>query len=347
MTKLQTLQSMLSRANWAAILLFSALLAQAPHAAWVFLRIAPHDDTAGFSVAIALAILGAVVYAIALEGATAYFVWHYAGRIAVAFAVFSFLHNVAYYMPVEWGVYAWGAWLTVRFILSMLLISASLPIAIAAFSHVQASRANAKPPAIAVQIPVQTQTPELSQPEIVPFAVQTPAQAVAKPDSATRRSAKAAGDCERAGQRFREMGRAKKGGGMMSEWEKSQEARIEGLRAQLAERSREIAELRAAIVRLCGNAKTTLDLNEWLEIYAPEQWFAGYDVAESALMALKDYSESIVYLRAQLAAVPVAQLRRQYSIESMTVHDFGLDAQDVDAWLRSLDGVGGHGNEAP
>ena len=52
-------------------------------------------------------------------------------------------------------------------------------------------------------------------------------------------------------------------------------------------------------------------------------------------------------LRAQLAAVPVAQLRRQYSIESMTVHDFGLDAQDVDAWLRSLDGVGGHGNEAP
>ena len=55
----------------------------------------------------------------------------------------------------------------------------------------------------------------------------------------------------------------------------------------------------------------------------------------------------IAELRAQLAAVPVAQLRRQYSIESMTVHDFGLDAQDVDAWLRSLDGVGGHGNEAP
>jgi DNA repair exonuclease SbcCD ATPase subunit len=75
------------------------------------------------------------------------------------------------------------------------------------------------------------------------------------------------------------------------------------LRAQLAERSREIAELRAAIVRLCGNAKTTLDLNEWLEIYAPEQWFAGYDVAESALMALKDYSESIVYLRAQVATL--------------------------------------------
>ena len=185
MTKLQTLQSMLSRANWAAILLFSALLAQAPHAAWVFLRIAPHDDTAGFSVAIALAILGAIVYAIALEGATAYFVWHNAGRIAVAFAVFSFLHNVAYYMPVEWGVYAWGAWLTVRFILSMLLISASLPIAIASFSHVQANRATANQPAIAVQ----TQTPDPWHVEFAPLAVQTPVQTPAKQDPVTRRSA--------------------------------------------------------------------------------------------------------------------------------------------------------------
>ena len=181
MTKFQ----ILSRANWAAILLFSALLAQAPHAAWVFLRIAPHDDAPGFSVAIALAILGAIVYAIALEGATAYFVWHNAGRIAVAFAVFSFLHNVAYYMPVEWGVNAWGAWLTVRFILSMLLISASLPIAIAAFSHVQASRATAKPPAIAVQ----TQTPDPWHVEIAPLTVQTPVQTPAKQDPATRRSA--------------------------------------------------------------------------------------------------------------------------------------------------------------
>ena len=181
MTKFQ----ILSRANWAAILLFSALLAQAPHAAWVFLRIAPHDDAPGFSVAIALAILGAIVYAIALEGATAYFVWHNAGRIAVAFAVFSFLHNVAYYMPVEWGVNAWGAWLTVRFILSMLLISASLPIAIAAFSHVQASRATAKPPAIAVH----TQTPDPWHVEIAPLAVQTPVQTPAKQDPATRRNA--------------------------------------------------------------------------------------------------------------------------------------------------------------
>ena len=53
---------------------------------------------------------------------------------------------------------------------------------------------------------------------------------------------------------------------------------------------------------------------------------------------LDDERAEIAQLRAQLDAVPIAQLRRQYSIEPMTVHDFGLDAQDVDAWLRSLDG---------
>ena len=53
---------------------------------------------------------------------------------------------------------------------------------------------------------------------------------------------------------------------------------------------------------------------------------------------LDDERAEIAQLRAQLDAVPVAQLRRQYSVEPMTVHDFGLDAQDVDAWLRSLDG---------
>ena len=53
---------------------------------------------------------------------------------------------------------------------------------------------------------------------------------------------------------------------------------------------------------------------------------------------LDDERATVSVLRAQLNAVPIAQLRRQYSIEPMTVHDFGLDAQDVDAWLRSLDG---------
>lgn len=144
---IETLKRWKDSTNWAGVLLFAALLAQAPHAAWVFLRVAPHD--AGWEIAIAL--VGAVVYAIALEGATAYFVWQDARRIAAAFAVFSFLHNVAYYMPELWGFELWGATLTARFILSMLLISASLPIAIAAFSHVQAERRNVQETAKPVQ----------------------------------------------------------------------------------------------------------------------------------------------------------------------------------------------------
>jgi len=117
----------------AAALLFTALLAQAPHAATVFIRIAPTDvhwEVAG------LAILGGVVYAIALESATAYFVWRNKMRWAIAFAAFSIMHNVAYYMPGAWKFDIAGAELTLRYIVSALLISASLPIAIAAFSHV-------------------------------------------------------------------------------------------------------------------------------------------------------------------------------------------------------------------
>lgn len=117
----------------AAALLFTALLAQAPHAATVFIRIAPQDVEWEVWW---LAILGGIVYAIALESATAYFVWRNKMRWAIAFAAFSIMHNVAYYMPGAWTFDAWGAQLSLRYIVSALLISASLPIAIAAFSHV-------------------------------------------------------------------------------------------------------------------------------------------------------------------------------------------------------------------
>ena len=117
----------------AAALLFTALLAQAPHAATVFIRIAPTDV---HWEAWGLAILGGVVYAIALESATAYFVWRNKMRWAIAFAAFSIMHNVAYYMPGAWSFDIAGAELSLRYIVSALLISASLPIAIAAFSHV-------------------------------------------------------------------------------------------------------------------------------------------------------------------------------------------------------------------
>lgn len=117
----------------AAALLFTALLAQAPHAATVFIRIAPQDVQWEVWW---LAILGGVVYAIALESATAYFVWRNKMRWAIAFSAFSIMHNVAYYMPGAWTFDVAGAQLSLRYIVSALLISASLPIAIAAFSHV-------------------------------------------------------------------------------------------------------------------------------------------------------------------------------------------------------------------
>lgn len=130
-----------TRPSWPAVLLFTALLAQAPHAAAVFIRIAPHDA----QWEIVTSFVGAWVYAVALEGATAYFVWRSKMRWAIIFALFSIAHNIAYYMPGAWSVTVYGATLEVRYIFSALLISASLPIAIAAFSHVQASGAPAQP----------------------------------------------------------------------------------------------------------------------------------------------------------------------------------------------------------
>ncbi len=130
MTKLRSI-----RPSWPAILLFTALLAQAPHAAAVFIRIAPHEA----QWEVYTSFVGAWVYAIALEGATAYFVWRNKLSWAIAFAVFSVAHNIAYYMPSAWTVDVWGATLTVSYIFSAILISMSLPIAIAAFSHVQST----------------------------------------------------------------------------------------------------------------------------------------------------------------------------------------------------------------
>lgn len=124
----------LHRPSAPAALLFTALLAQAPHAAAVFARVAPH----GAAWEQWASVVGAIVYAIALESATAYFVWRNQRKWAIAFAVFSIAHNVAYYMPAEWTLVLWNATLQWRNVVGSVLISISLPIAIAAFSHVQA-----------------------------------------------------------------------------------------------------------------------------------------------------------------------------------------------------------------
>jgi len=135
-----------------AALLFMALLAQAPHAAAVFVRVAPH----GAPWEVYVSAVGALVYAVALEGATAFFVWRSRIKWAVAFAVFSVLHNVAYYLPEAWSFDAFGAVLLWRNVIGSVLISVSLPLAIAAFSHVQAQqRATPATPDVAPALPAR------------------------------------------------------------------------------------------------------------------------------------------------------------------------------------------------
>ena len=155
-----------------AVLLFMALLAQAPHAAAVFVRVAPH----GAPWEVYVSAVGALVYAIALEGATAFFVWRSQIRWAIAFAVFSVLHNVAYYLPEAWAFDAFGAALLWRNVLGSVLISVSLPLAIAAFSHVQAQQREKRHTAAEDAPATHSHAPDV--------AVQQPAAAPHAPDVA-------------------------------------------------------------------------------------------------------------------------------------------------------------------
>ena len=154
-----------------AVLLFMALAAQAPHAMAVFVRVAPH--TAPWEVWVS--VFGGLVYAVALEGATAFFVWRSELRWAIAFAVFSVLHNVAYYMPAAWTVDAWGATLLWRDVVGSALISVSLPHAIAAFSHVQARQRKAATPALPVPAPAVAPATPTDAPTQTDDAPQLPA----------------------------------------------------------------------------------------------------------------------------------------------------------------------------
>lgn len=183
------------RIVWAAVLLFAALLAQSPHAGLVFLRNA--DGERGLEYW--LACLGAIVYACALEGATAYFVWQRKTKLAAAFAVFSILHNVAYYLPAAWAFSVWGADLAVRNVMGQVLISLSLPIAIAAFSHTaHAGRSETQNGAAqtgahdagksaGAGVPEQTQTAQDAEPAVDAYTqTQEDAQDAGTQDAAQR-----------------------------------------------------------------------------------------------------------------------------------------------------------------
>lgn len=165
-----------------AILLFLALAAQVPHAMTVFVRVAPH----GAQWEIVLSVIGGAVYAVALEGATAFFVWRSHKKWAAGFAVFSVLHNVAYYMPPEWTIVVYGAMLLWRNILGSVLISVSLPLAIAAFSHVQSQQKQAQEPQPDNAGNDATPAQQLAPPAVAPDpAPATPAPVLRKVDGAT------------------------------------------------------------------------------------------------------------------------------------------------------------------
>lgn len=103
------------------MLLALALVAQAPHAATVFHRLAPPEEAASW-----LAWLHAAAYAIALELATLVFVVRGKQRLAWLFAIVSVAVNIAYY---------WTPDLALADGLRAALVSIALPVAIAFYSH--------------------------------------------------------------------------------------------------------------------------------------------------------------------------------------------------------------------
>jgi hypothetical protein len=103
------------------LVLALALLAQTPHTATVFHRLATGTDGLNW-----LAWLHAVFYAVSLEFATLLFVARGNRRLAWTFAIVSVLANAAYY---------WRDNMTAAYMASAALISLALPACIAFYSH--------------------------------------------------------------------------------------------------------------------------------------------------------------------------------------------------------------------
>jgi hypothetical protein len=103
------------------LVLALALLAQTPHTATVFHRLATGTDGLNW-----LAWLHAVFYAVSLEFATLLFVARGNRRLAWTFAIVSVLANAAYY---------WHDNMTAAYMASAALISLALPACIAFYSH--------------------------------------------------------------------------------------------------------------------------------------------------------------------------------------------------------------------
>ncbi|MCB1972420.1 MAG: helix-turn-helix domain-containing protein [Geminicoccaceae bacterium] len=107
--------------------LLLALCAQIPHAMYVFAH-APHSNAEQYAIAIGEWAL-AFAYAVAVESATFIFVAHNRKRAANGFAVASFAINLCYYAMHGIALFAVDA-------IPHWILSALLPLAIAAYSHV-------------------------------------------------------------------------------------------------------------------------------------------------------------------------------------------------------------------
>lgn len=107
------------------LLLALALLAQTPHTASVFHRLAnPTSDNTFWHLGAGW--MHAAFYAVALEFATLLFVVRGNTRLSWTFAAVSVLANAAYY---------WRDSMTISYMASALLISLALPACIAFYSH--------------------------------------------------------------------------------------------------------------------------------------------------------------------------------------------------------------------
>lgn len=115
------------------LFLVLALVAQIPHAASLFYRLEP--DTTNLALR-ALHLLQAGLYAVALEGATYYFVQRRERDYSWGFAVASVATNLLYYAHYP------ATWLD---IISFFFISAVLPISIALYSYEPEARTETPP----------------------------------------------------------------------------------------------------------------------------------------------------------------------------------------------------------
>ncbi len=121
---------LLRKSGIALLVLALALIAQIPHAAYVFDR-APYIGQAVQPDSAWYALLLAYAYAIALESATLMFVVHGRQRASYGFALASFAVNLSYYSMHKVTLFSLPA-------IPVWLLSALIPTAIASYSHILA-----------------------------------------------------------------------------------------------------------------------------------------------------------------------------------------------------------------